>query len=363
MKYIYMTTENIDRQPILTSQVTPLLAGLESNGVSTFLVTSGDEEYSDSRRRAVVKTNNLHLLYKFFCFLNLHSNTTSIIHVRSYWAMIPVLLMKVFKRYKIIWDPRGLLPQEYIMRFGKLKGGAAYLFFLIVESCAVKFADAIVVVSNNFKLYIQSKYPKVECDKLHVIRTFSAAPSRLSNNRSSNLSFVYSGSIEAWQCIKQVKDFFHNINHLESCTLTILTKDVEKAICLFNGCSNVTVKSLQPDELTEEIAKYSFAIIFRDDDIINHVAAPIKVADYIKARVPIITNGNVGDYSQALSEFGVGFSWVYQNDISDFLIQLHNYKFDNLNFIRFENEYLSFDHAVKNYCELLALISSEGKSS
>lgn len=363
MKYIYMTTENIDRQPILTSQVTPLLSGLESKGVPTFLVTSGDKDYFDSGRRSVVKINNLHLLYSFFCFLRSHSSSNSIIHVRSYWAMIPVLLMKIFKHYKIIWDPRGLLPQEYIMRFGKLKGGIAYLLFSIVERCAVKFADAIVVVSNNFKLYIQSKYPRVESDKLHVIRTFSAAPPCVSNGRPNSLSFVYSGSIEAWQCIQQVKDFFYNVNNLESCTLTILTKDVEKAMCFFDGCSNVTVKSLQPDELTEEIAKYSFAIIFRKDDIINRVAAPIKVADYVKARVPIITNGNVGDYSHALLEFGVGFSWEYQSDLSGFLLQLRNYKFNNLNFIRFEDEYLSFDRAVQSYYELLTSISSEGKSS
>ncbi|MFI8481165.1 hypothetical protein ACIGCM_11415 [Pseudomonas sp. NPDC078700] len=361
MKYIYITTENIDRQPILTSQVIPLLKGLERKGVPTFLVTSGDSNYSDTRRKSFIKSNNFQLLKAFFFFLKNNSDSTSVIHVRSYWAMIPVLFLKLFKRFKVIWDPRGLLPQEYIMRFGKLKGGGAFIVFSILEFFAVVFTDLIILVSDNFKTYFISKYSILNEDKLHVIRTFSAASSRVSIGRPVGLSFVYSGSIEAWQCIDQLKVFFDNIQRLESCTLTILTKDVEKALNFFTGYSTVTVKSLHPDELTEEISKYSFAIIFREYDVINHVAAPVKVADYIKARTPIITNGNVGDYSDALLGFGVGFSWSDNIDLPEFVNKLNDYKFNDIAFVKFEEEYLSFDRAVNSYYNLILGCLPEGK--
>ena len=50
----------------------------------------------------------------------------------------------------------------------------------------------------------------------------------------------------------------------------------------------------------------NFGIILRHDILLNNVASPIKIGEYLATGLAIICSKGIGDYSQAISQAGAG---------------------------------------------------------
>ena len=121
-------------------------------------------------------------------------------------------------------------------------------------------------------------------------------------NLKSPVVFIYSGNIQKWQNIPQILNFIKR-NDSENHIYIFLSREKEYFINIINIefkkiKNRFIVESVLPEELYKyyNIAHYGFMI--RDDHILNKVACPTKMIEYLfYGIIPIIELREIGDFS------------------------------------------------------------------
>ena len=113
-------------------------------------------------------------------------------------------------------------------------------------------------------------------------------------------TFCYVGSaIDAWQCFEEMVTLYQHIEATHpDCQLKIITRDTAEAQAIANahGLRNVVIKSVEQQQVAHEIADCKFGLLLRQHHIVNHVATPTKMSNYL-------ANGVMPIFSDALSAY------------------------------------------------------------
>lgn len=331
MKILYLTNESYYKNPIIDSQVISLVEEMKSieSNISMSVVTFDKEEdilhnknniNNTSFKLDIIKDRGHLLNIIYLMVYPLFVKNVDIVHVRSFPAMFGAIIKKMFSKAKIVFDPRGLFAEE-------LSYDADNQFltkiFKIFEKYFCKYSDSIIVVSEPFKTYYKDLY-KIKDEKIHVISTFSQKNDHKNNNEISILDlkkdyfkstevsvFVYSGSFEEWQLVEKVFDFFEIAGKkMQNARFAIFSKEIDKfRECINNrglDASKFFLKSLTKKELNYYLGQGDFGLLFRDNNIINKVSAPIKVKDYLISGLALIMTNSVGDSSDFVREKNAG---------------------------------------------------------
>lgn len=374
MKVLYLTAESYQRQPIIKSQVETLLEELSKNNYfSTIVYTTFEPQKKNVLRKVNDKLYNYQFIDRgailnfFFMLFYLIRNMKeyNIIHCRSDRPMLPVLIVNFFFKKKIIYDPRGLYGDELLYHNRYLLGH----IFKILEYFFYKMSSVVVVVSIRFKTYIKDKY---NIKKVLAIPTFSKVTERdfkenyfnvrINQNWKDNILFVYSGAYEKWQLIDRVMKLFHYINNLmPTARFVVFSKDrqlFEKAFQDYSISSEYYfIGTIKSEELTSALSACDYGIILRDNNIINQVASPIKIKDYLLAGLQIICTDSIGDDSDFVRVNNLGIVIESLDDdsllnsitlVKDRVISVQN-KLDSRNLIM--NNFSVIEIAHK-YCSL-----------
>jgi len=334
LKYtvLYLTLESYEKQPILKSQVLPLLNAITSlskdlNTEIQFILTTKDVDtvkIDPTYPITHVKiSNGKFLLGPVLLFFKLFKlgKSCDLIHVRSYLPMITALLLKLFYRKGIIFDLRGVFPEEIALR---KRSKFWFVFFKKAEAIFCKYADVLVVVSKKFMQHIQTIYPKQHA-KLVVIPTFAkpAPPPDTAIDNIISLKkeyfkdahvtiFAYSGAFEKWQCVNEVFDFFEEISKLYSkYRFAIFSHHAE----LFKSLAQSRkinmdlyyINYIENKSLAQYISQCDAGVLFRKNTLINRVAAPIKFTDYLTSGLLVIISADIGDSSDLVQKFDLGY--------------------------------------------------------
>lgn len=330
MKILYATNESLVLDAIIHSQVVTLITTISesySDITRIDLLTFEPPDclkcipyFGTKKVTHIVKMRRYHLnnmLYTIAYILR-HGQEYDIIHVRSYPPMLAALLAKFLFRVRIIFDPRGLFADE-LLYYGRKKI-IAYTFKFF-ERIFFGLSDSVVTVSDKFGEYLQKKY-HLSAEKIRMIPTFSMAPnaknecSELPHVRSirgweSNTILCYSGSFEGWQLIEQVTDFFSiAAQYSLEFRFVFISKQKKVFEDYLKGRlpdDRYGVWSATPVQLPLLLAQFDYGILFRHQHIINVVAAPIKVKDYLLAGLKVILSDNIGDSSEFVRENDCGY--------------------------------------------------------
>ena len=84
----------------------------------------------------------------------LNCRRADIIHVRSYGPMLLALLSKLLFKKKIIFDVRGMLPEETLEVNGHSSSGFKYKLLKSYERYIFKYSDVIISVSRKMAEHI-----------------------------------------------------------------------------------------------------------------------------------------------------------------------------------------------------------------
>lgn len=107
-------------------------------------------------------------------------------------------------------------------------------------------------------------------------------------------SFVYAGSLAAWQCIDETLQIYKGVEAgIPEASLTLLTADQEKAMNLVKKYEirNCEVRFCALAQLDAELSKYKYGFLIREPHIINKVATPTKMNSYLALGViPVFSN-------------------------------------------------------------------------
>ena len=109
--------------------------------------------------------------------------------------------------------------------------------------------------------------------------------------------YCYNGSYAAWQCPKQIMQYFKQQLVQQKCFLLILTPDVKA----FTACATAAhlpqerylICSVTQYELYQYLATADFGLLFREPHIINTVSRPTKALEYHAAGLHLLHNDTV----------------------------------------------------------------------
>ena len=243
-------------------------------------------------------------IYKLF-------QRSNIVYIQSIFNALSALLFIMFLDKKYILDVHGVVPEELDMQVKKLKSK----IFNFVEKLIFRKLNIAITVTNRMTNHYSNKYKNSNCKFIE----YAILPSHLKKYdvpvmSSSCVEVIYSGNAQVWQNVDMMlKIIKKNLN--ANIHYTILTGDLntfEKKIIDYGIDPNsITLKSVQPTELENYYKKSHYGFVLRDDILVNNVACPTKIVEYLNyGIIPIVLSENIGDFKE------LGYEYLSINDFN-----------------------------------------------
>lgn len=166
-------------------------------------------------------------------------------------------------------------------------------------------------------------------------------------------SFAYVGSLTDWQCFDETMDLYKQIeDSIDDAYLKVLTFQKEEAtrIIKAKGIKNYIVKTVDKEEVKNELKDVNYGFVIRKDILVNRVATPTKFSSYLAAGVLPIYSDCLKDFSRCCGSYGVSLSLNSNStveDICSFIRQNKNNSIIESNVIRIFNTYYSSENYAK----------------
>lgn len=227
------------------------------------------------------------------------------IHCRTDYSAVVAGILKIFMKFKLIWDSRGDRESEFYMydRYhNRLKMMLSYLFILRIRLwiyIANKIADSAIFVSDALKRkHLKNRAIPTETIPCVADDNLFFFDSALRMNMRDELGYseqdiilIYAGSLKQWQCINETLSLIEehvsgDNNHkaiIISPNATILYKHIKN-----NLTTKILLKSAAMKEVNAYLNAADYAIFIRDKNPVNRVASPVKFSEYCLAGLPII---------------------------------------------------------------------------
>lgn len=199
---------------------------------------------------------------------------------------------------------QGLYPEEARLHFSSRAREWLQRRF---ERFALPRVRGAVMVSEAMRAHFRALYPGLAlpssvmpCVNSRLDESCFAVPGKYDRP-----SFVYAGSLHAWQCVAKTLAVFQRVREaLPDATLSIFTRDVAAARSMVDaaGLSGVDVAFVPLAELQGRLARFKYGFVLREDHIVNRVATPTKVSSYMAAGVIPVMTAAVQDYARALHD-------------------------------------------------------------
>ncbi len=208
-------------------------------------------------------------------------------------------MVRGYKKH-IVWL-QGVLPEESYLR-----NHSNFRKWVLdtIEKFVIKRADLLFMVSQEMRRHYESKY-KLSLDKKTIVMP-CFNETKLNEDifnqpeKTSEQTFVYLGSLSAWQCFEETLALYKEIEKKSggNTKLYIFTAEQDKAKELIAKwqIDNVHIDYANPDELSQKIAHIKYGFIIRKDCAVNRVATPTKISNYLSA-------GIIPIYSDCLKSF------------------------------------------------------------
>lgn len=218
---------------------------------------------------------------------------------------------KVFRkdsRSRVLFDNRGLSFEESEMSHGDQ---LIHRINRIVKRKAMMFAkmncDMYNFVTRSMREYMINKYGYKRSLPFTIIPTLYKAEDldekkyceiqKTEEYTEDQFVVSYIGSIQAWQSLDQLKEIIISISE------SIATA---RFMFLMNGSlpgldslplniqRKISIKSIPHEQIKYYLAMSDIGIVIRDNNIVNKVAAPTKIAEYITNGVTVLYGGDIG---------------------------------------------------------------------
>ena len=183
------------------------------------------------------------------------------------------------------------------------------------EKLLMEHGNLMICVTESMISHMLKKYPNSRIESL-LLPIHSAYPLQTQfsprNPVHNKPVVIYSGGVQKWQCIDEVfqaieaqKD--HYVFKLFGKASEELTRRADS----IQGTKDIQVGSLTKAELDTEYDQCHYGFILRKDSVVNAVACPTKLVEYLQhGIVPIMDSTKLGDF------VGLGMKYI---SIEDFI--------------------------------------------
>jgi glycosyltransferase involved in cell wall biosynthesis len=235
-----------------------------------------------------------------------------------------------FKRKFV--DFHGVVPEEFLYQqdFENAKSFGA------IENLAVNKADFLIVVTEAMRKHFIQKYGKVingQFITLPILPEFTTSNKQsISSKREDKPIIIYAGGLQKWQQVQKMVDVIRqtadNYHYKFFCPdpekiKTFLTEDFIKS-------HDIEIDDISHNDLIKEYEKSDYGLILREDIVINQVACPTKLVEYLASGVvPIMDYSHIGDFKSLGMKY-IKLQDLKNNQLTDEITQLkfakENYK-------------------------------------
>lgn len=271
------------------------------------------------KKYVIDEADNMRKIYYLNFFLHLFLiirmfNNAEFVYIQSLHNTLYSFPFIKLITNKYVLDLHGVVPEELEFQQRKLK---SWIFHKI-EHFIFGRIDICVAVTARLANHYKEKYPACGCQ--YII--YNILPKNLRRidlrcNEDEKVHIIYSGNTQAWQNIELMLSVISN-NQFPNFKYTILTGDLEgmkdalEAKNLFPN-ANIELNSVSPQDLTSYYAKANYGFILRDDILVNNVACPTKLVEYMfYGIIPIVLSDNIGDFRE-LGYERIHYSELHKN--------------------------------------------------
>ena len=212
-----------------------------------------------------------------------------------------------------------------------------YIVLKSIEKKIISSSDSLSVVSEQYKNYLENKfkiglkslvvypcaYNNIQFYRDESLRKIYRKKYKIKNHQKV---FIYSGSMNKYQMPESIFQFYENIAEQDKekkCAFIILTPEKAKAIQISKSYNihALNIKFAYGGDLLGIYNASDIGVVCRKNDIVNRVASPTKIAEYMSTGNSVILTEGIGDYSKDLKDKKFA---IVKKDIPAFLkTELH----------------------------------------
>ncbi len=243
----------------------------------------------------------------------------NILHARSYIPAILALALKQLTGRKVIFDPRGIIPEELQLTKNWSATDSQYLKWKKVEKKLLIKSDAVIVLSHPFREHYQKIIPSLEpvrvpcaVDMSHF-RPYYKKAGELQESLGLKDKFIVlytMGHYVPYQDFDSAINLFTEILlSIPNAHFLILSPDViaiKIALKKHLEESQYTVMTVEYSQMPEYICMSHVGILVRVPSPITAVSSPVKLPEYLACGVPVIAQPGIGDTDLILSNHITG---------------------------------------------------------
>jgi glycosyltransferase involved in cell wall biosynthesis len=243
-------------------------------------------------------------IWRSFSLLIKEIKKADIIYSHSLYGigLAGIFCMPLIKNKNFVWDVHGIIPEEI-----RLSGQSKLKQFIysLLESLVIKNASKIIVVTNAMKNHLCLKYKDVNA-KFFVYpilpNTIDIKKGFEESDAAGKINIIYAGNMQGYQNIPLMIQSIKDMLYVPNVYFYILTGEKVKMLELFetkalNNKKNIFIDSVKPSELNKYYKKAHYGFILRDDVVVNNVACPTKIIEYLAYGLTCITlTSKIGDF-------------------------------------------------------------------
>lgn len=229
----------------------------------------------------------------FFSILLLafRANCIYVHSVGNALAILPLYLVR-----KLVTDMHGAVPEEFSLAGKRL----AAIRYAPVEWVAVRCSRAIVTVSGTMAEHFKNKYALTTIPSFNVpIFDEVTVKERPQRSRVDAPTVIYAGGAQAWQNVDLMLDAMRKAQ--ANCQFIILTGDLGlfRQKVSERSLSGIEIASVPKCEVYGYYARSDYGFVLREDTLVNRVACPTKLVEYLSCGViPIVIQPRIGDFDR-----------------------------------------------------------------
>lgn len=214
------------------------------------------------------------------------------------------------RKAKTIFWSQGVAAEEAIMSKKTLHNYYRFCCRFVLSFFALHFADVIFLISEEMRKHYRRMYFS-RLNNAIIMPCYNLPPSTFFRLEQYNTpTFVYAGNAAAWQGVDLMLDVYALVEStIPSAFLMLLTRNEkefrEKIVA--RGIQNYAIKYVSMDNLQDELHRYKYGFILRDNHIVNRVATPTKMNSYLSNYLIPIFSNTVDDFNRhiKLGEFTI----------------------------------------------------------
>jgi hypothetical protein len=198
----------------------------------------------------------------------------------------------------VVFDAHGIVPEELAQEGQNLAARA----FAFAERHALRRCNTLVCVTRSMLLHFKAKY-KNRTDREEIVlpilpRLGEAKEVAQAHQATRNDdSVIYAGGMQVWQ---NVEKMIAAATRQPDYSYTFLSgvPDQFKARLEFSSIRRFYCGSVHPEEVKCYYRKNQFGFILRDRNLVNEVACPTKLIEYLYwGVIPIVIDHQIGDFN------------------------------------------------------------------